>query len=135
MRGEAFYRNLFRLMNEHFIGLKFLAVVWEQDQALTRFANSRIHQNVAERKASLSVLATKDNKIALATSNDLTVPGLKALRERLETMLRFATPLDYEFRLPEVSMNLSRRFSQNKWQSSLIECSRLRRTTCCFSVM
>ncbi len=104
MRGEAFYRNLFRLMNEHFIGLKFLAVVWEQDQALTRFANSRIHQNVAERKASLSVLATKDNKIALATSNDLTVPGLKALRERLETMLRFATPLDYEFRLPEVSM-------------------------------
>lgn len=104
MRGETFYRNLFRLMNEHFIGMKFLAVVWEQDQALTRFANSQIHQNVAEKKVSLSVLATKDNKIALATSNDLTVNGLKSLRERLEKMLEFATPLDYQFKLPDVSV-------------------------------
>lgn len=104
MRGETFYRNLFRLMNEHFIGMKFLAVVWEQDQALTRFANSQIHQNVAEKKASLSVLATKDNKIALATSNDLAVNGLKSLRERLEKMLEFATPLDYQFKLPDVSV-------------------------------
>lgn len=104
MRGETFYRNLFRLMNEHFIGMKFLAVVWEQDQSLTRFANSRIHQNVAEKKASLSVLVTKDNKLALATSNDLTVSGLKSLRERLEKMLEFATPLDYNFKLPDVSV-------------------------------
>lgn len=100
MRGENFYRNFFRLMNEHFVDIKFLAVISNVESALTRFANSRIHQNVFERKNNVSVLATKDNKVAIATSNDLTTSGLRSIKEKLQGMLESSTPLDYQFKLP-----------------------------------
>ncbi len=101
MRGENFYRNFFRLMNEHFVDIKFLAVISNVESALTRFANSRIHQNVFERKNNVSVLATKDNKVTIATSNDLTTSGLRSIKEKLQGMLESSTPLDYQFKLPE----------------------------------
>ncbi|WP_041083735.1 TldD/PmbA family protein [Thermotoga profunda] len=104
MKGENFYRNLFRLMNEHFMGMKFLSVVSNSEGALTRFANSEIHQNVFEKKSLISVLATRDNKIAVATTNDLSINGLKETRKKLEQMLENSTPLDYEFKLPDVSV-------------------------------
>ncbi len=104
MKGENFYRNLFRLMNEHFTGMKFLCAVSNSEGALTRFANSEIHQNVFEKKSSISVLATKENRIAIATTNDLSINGLKETRKKLEQMLENSTPLDYEFKLPEVSV-------------------------------
>ncbi|HOJ88300.1 MAG TPA: TldD/PmbA family protein [Pseudothermotoga sp.] len=104
MKGENFYRNLFRLMNEHFVGLKFLSSVSNNEGALTRFANSEIHQNVFEKKSVISILATKDNKVAVATTNDLSINGLKEARKKLEQMLENSTPLDYEFRLPDVSI-------------------------------
>lgn len=104
MKGENFYRNLFRLMNEHFMGMKFLSVVSNTEGALTRFANSEIHQNVFEKKSLIGILATKDNKTAVATTNDLSINGLKEARKKLEQMLENSTPLDYEFKLPEVSM-------------------------------
>lgn len=104
MKTENFYRNLFRLMNEHFVGLKFLSVVSNTESALTRFANNEIHQNVFEKKSVISVLATKDNKVAVATSNDLSINGLKETRKKLEQMLENSTPLDYQFKLPDVSI-------------------------------
>jgi len=104
MKGEDFYRGLFRIINEHLMGMKFLSVVSNRDHSLTRFANSQIHQNVSEKETKITVLATEDNKIALVSSNDLTLSGMKLLREKLESMLKQAAPLEYEFSLPVPSM-------------------------------
>ncbi len=104
MRGENYYRNLFRILYENFIGMNYLAVMNDTESALTRFANSRIHQNVSEKRTSLTILATKDNKIVTTTTNDLTIDGLKNLKARLEQMLENAVPLDYTFKLPELTV-------------------------------
>jgi len=104
MKGEDFYRGLFRIINEHLMGMKFLSVVSNRDHSLTRFANSQIHQNVSEKETKITVLATEDNKIALVSSNDLTLSGMKLLREKLESMLKQAAPLEYKFSLPVPSM-------------------------------
>ncbi len=104
MKGENYYRNFFRILYENFVDMNYLAILNDTESSLTRFANSRIHQNVSEKKSSLTILATKDNKVVTATTNDLTVTSLRALRSRLETMLENAVPLDYSFKLPELTV-------------------------------
>ena len=42
-----------------------------EDQSLTRFANNAIHQNVAERNATLTVRVLRGKRIGLAVSNRL----------------------------------------------------------------
>src|ERR1700736_2539657 len=46
-------------------------MVTEWDSALTRFANNGIHQNVAERDASVRVRVVKDGKTGVASINQL----------------------------------------------------------------
>ncbi len=53
-----------------------------EDQSLTRFANNYIHQNVAERNATLIVRLLRGKRIGLATSNRLDGDGLDQLVER-----------------------------------------------------
>ena len=50
--------------------------------ALTRFANSRIHQNVTEDRASVTLTAALDGRVARAVTNRTTPEGLAALVER-----------------------------------------------------
>src|SRR5207244_11571316 len=46
-------------------------MVTEDDTALTRFANNGIHQNVAERDATVRVRVVKDGKTGEASSNQI----------------------------------------------------------------
>src|ERR1700716_3855010 len=46
-------------------------MVTEWDSALTRFANNGIHQNVAERDATVRVRVVKDGKTGVASINQL----------------------------------------------------------------
>ena len=105
MRGENFYRGLLRILNEKFAGLEFLANAWEKTSGLTRFSKSRIHQNVYEEEITLTVLVTKDNKIAVGTTNDLSTGSLERLRENLEEILKNTEELGYKFRLPSPRMD------------------------------
>ena len=50
-----------------------------EDQSLTRFANNTIHQNVAERNATLILRLLRGKRIGLATSNRLDGDGLEEL--------------------------------------------------------
>jgi len=100
MRGENFYRGLLRILNEKFAGLEFLANVWENTSGLTRFSKSSIHQNVHEEEITLSILVTKDNKIAVGKTNNLSADSLERLRENLEEILKITEKLDYKFKLP-----------------------------------
>ena len=58
-------------------------VLFSEDQSLTRFANNYIHQNVAERNATLIVRLLRGKRIGLATSNRLDGDGLSTLVERV----------------------------------------------------
>lgn len=53
-----------------------------RDAALTRFANSQIHQNVAEHDATLRVRAVLDGRTGVASTNRLDDAGLQAAVER-----------------------------------------------------
>src|SRR5215475_11671314 len=53
------------------------AIVSEETQALTRFANNAIHQNVSERSTHLSVRPVIDGRTARATTNRLDREGIR----------------------------------------------------------
>ena len=65
------------------------AVFWSNDSALTRFANNVIHQNVAERQASITVRAVSGKRVGVASANDLSVGGLRKVVERAELIARY----------------------------------------------
>lgn len=64
------------------------AIVTSSDQALTRFANNGIHQNVAERTSQLSVRALIDGRTARATTNRLDADGVRRVVEEAIAITR-----------------------------------------------
>jgi predicted Zn-dependent protease len=72
------------------------ATLLVKDQALTRFANSAIHQNVAQRNAQLAVRAVVDGGLGLAVTNRLDPEGQRWVAERAAAIARLQPP-DPEF--------------------------------------
>ena len=77
------------------------AMLFAQDQALTRFANNQIHQNVAETDVTLTLRAVVGQRQGTATTNNLSDEGLaRAADAAHEAALR--QPEDPDFKgLPE----------------------------------
>ncbi len=69
------------------------ALVTAGDSALTRFANSEIHQNVAERSVSVSVRFVSGSRIAVIGTDRLDPSGLRNLVGRAATIARSCEPL------------------------------------------
>ena len=63
-------------------------VIFAPNSALTRFANNYIHQNVEQSDADARVRAVVGKKIGVASSNDLSDEGLRAVVERALTLAR-----------------------------------------------
>jgi predicted Zn-dependent protease len=61
-------------------------------QALTRFANNVIHQNVAEHSAHLSVRARIEGRTARASTNRLDAAGVRAVVEQAAAITRLTEP-------------------------------------------
>ena len=72
-------------------------VVLAGDSALTRFANSTIHQNVAETDAEVRIRVVLGTRIGVATTNNL---DDEALAQTLEKALAMARLQPYRFHLP-----------------------------------
>ncbi len=72
-----------------------------RDLALTRFANSRIHQNVAEHDATLRMRIVHDGRTGVASTNRLDADGLREVVERAEAVRRRAAPNPDKAVLPE----------------------------------
>jgi predicted Zn-dependent protease len=68
------------------------AIFTERSAALTRFANSRIHQNVAERDATLRLRLVRDDRTGVASTNRLDDEGLREAMARASATLALATP-------------------------------------------
>ncbi len=63
-------------------------VIIAQDSQLTRFANSTIHQNVAERNTQVNVRAVVGKRIGVASTNDLSAEALQRVAETAVTIAR-----------------------------------------------
>ncbi|MEH1168062.1 metallopeptidase TldD-related protein [Micromonospora sp. CPCC 205539] len=68
------------------------AVVTRSDLALTRFANSSIHQNVAESTVGVRLRLHVDGRTAAGSGNVVTADGLQALVERTLAAARLCPP-------------------------------------------
>jgi predicted Zn-dependent protease len=68
------------------------ATVTERDLALTRFAESRIHQNLAERDATLRVRVRRDARTGVATTNRLDPDGIAEVVARASAVAALAAP-------------------------------------------
>ena len=58
-----------------------------KDSALTRFANSTIHQNVFESNVELRARAVVGRRVGVASSNDLSTSGIADIVERALAMV------------------------------------------------
>ncbi|MGW5670554.1 TldD/PmbA family protein, partial [Micromonospora sp. NPDC003776] len=67
-------------------------VVTRSDLALTRFANSFIHQNVAESGTTVRLRLHVDGRTAAGSGSLVDTDGLTALVERTRTAARLAPP-------------------------------------------
>jgi predicted Zn-dependent protease len=68
------------------------AIVSGGDEALTRFANNTIHQNVAEHTRHVSVRAVMDGRTARATTNRLDRGGIESVVEEAIAIARLTEP-------------------------------------------
>jgi predicted Zn-dependent protease len=63
-----------------------------EDQALTRFSNSAIHQNVAQRNAQLAVRAVVDGGVGVALTNNTASEGMRWVAEQAAATARLQSP-------------------------------------------
>lgn len=71
-----------------------------RDAALTRFAGSRIHQNVSEHDASLRVRAVDGNRSGVASTNRLDAEGIRDVVQRAADICRRSAPNPASASLP-----------------------------------
>jgi predicted Zn-dependent protease len=77
------------------------ALVMAEDAALTRFANSQIHQNVAETNVVVNLRFAAGKRVGVASSGRTDEEGLRRLAERAAAIARVVEELDDWAGLPE----------------------------------
>jgi predicted Zn-dependent protease len=77
------------------------ALVSDERAQLTRFANSEIHQNVAETNSTINLRVAIGRRVGVASSNRLDREGLRALAETAAAIARNSAELEDWGGLPE----------------------------------
>jgi predicted Zn-dependent protease len=77
------------------------ALVTADDASLTRFANSEIHQNVAESNAQINLRFVIGRRVGVASTNRLDDEGIRRLAETAEAIARNSEELEDWGGLPE----------------------------------
>src|SRR4249919_4035520 len=70
------------------------ALVMAEDSALTRFANSEIHQNVAESNVTVNLRVVVGKRVGVASSGRTDAEGLRRLAERAAAIARVVEELE-----------------------------------------
>jgi predicted Zn-dependent protease len=78
-------------------------LIFAGDEALTRFANNTIHQNVAETDAGVRVRAVVGKRVGVASGNDTSPDSLKDLAARALEVARNSEPNEEFVSLPAPS--------------------------------
>lgn len=71
------------------------------DSSLTRFANNEIHQNVSERDTTITVRVASGRRYGVASTNDVSAEGLRAVGERALEIAATLPDLEEFLPLPE----------------------------------
>jgi len=79
------------------------ALVLAEDAALTRFANSQIHQNVAETNVTINLRFVIGKRVGVASSGRTDEEGLRTLADRAVAIARVVEELDDWAGLPEAT--------------------------------
>ena len=77
------------------------ALVTSEDSALTRFANSEIHQNVAETNVAINLRVVVGKRVGVASSGRTDPEGLRRLADNAVAIARVVAELDDWAGLPE----------------------------------
>jgi PmbA protein len=77
------------------------ALVTSEDSALTRFANSEIHQNVAETNVAINLRVVVGKRVGVASSDRTDPEGLRRLADNAVAIARVVAELDDWAGLPE----------------------------------
>ena len=77
------------------------ALVMAEDSALTRFANSEIHQNVAETNVTINLRVVVGSRVGVASTDRTDDEGLRRLAENATAIARVVEELDDWSGLPE----------------------------------
>src|SRR6188474_3722660 len=70
------------------------ALVMAEDSALTRFANSEIHQNVAETNVVINLRVVVGKRVGVASSGRTDAEGLRRLAENATAIARVTEELE-----------------------------------------
>lgn len=103
LMGEDRARSLLRVALEHSTAEQTEAALSSSKWALTRFANSAIHQNMGSENTVLRVRAVFGRKIASGTSNRVDAEGIRALVDDVVRMARLQDENPDFVSLPEPS--------------------------------
>jgi PmbA protein len=96
---EAVLRLLKRVIHESSAD-QTEALLLTEDSSLTRFAQSTIHQHVAERNGTLILRVVIGKRIAVVTTNILTPSSLKSLIQRAISLAKIQKPNEDFISLP-----------------------------------
>ncbi|MCE5200595.1 MAG: TldD/PmbA family protein [Armatimonadota bacterium] len=88
MMGERKIRSLLKIALEHSSAEQTEAGIVTGKSALTRFANSTIHQNMGFENAEIRVRAVFGKKMAAGTTNCIDEQGIRELVDKVTTMAR-----------------------------------------------
>jgi PmbA protein len=90
-RPEQIFEQVLEAARSH--GVADIEAIFEEaDDALTRFANNAIHQNVAEHVSHLSVRAVVDGRTARATTNRVDKAGVRDVVGQAIAIARLTEP-------------------------------------------
>ncbi|MFL5722122.1 MAG: PmbA/TldA family metallopeptidase, partial [Chloroflexota bacterium] len=70
------------------------ALVTAEDSALTRFANSEIHQNVAETNVAINLRVVVGKRVGVASTSRTDTEGLRRLADQAIAIARVVEELD-----------------------------------------
>jgi len=96
----AIHEQVVRAARERGVG-EVEAILATSDQALTRFANNAIHQNVAESSSHLSVRARIEGRTARASTNRLDRDAIRDVVEQAIAITRLTEPDEESLPLAE----------------------------------
>lgn len=97
MKDIFFWKNFIEKVKKNFKGLDFEMVAMENNNGLTRFAQSYIHQNVAETNLNLTFKVINKDKISIVKLNSLDESELLKSIKRAIQLSKIMPELDYHY--------------------------------------
>ncbi|MEA2021866.1 MAG: TldD/PmbA family protein [Candidatus Caldatribacteriota bacterium] len=97
MKDIYFWENFIEKVKKNFEGLDFEIVAMENNSGLTRFAQSYIHQNVAETNLNLTFKVINKDKVSIVKLNSLDKSELLESIKRAIELSRIMPELDYHY--------------------------------------